>query len=217
MIKYALNNVYTKFHDFWIFVEFSRGFWSWLKWNFSNYQSSDRSMNRLECPNRSVDRFRRQDSREQKLAGSISRSIQVVWIDQWIDSARFNRLEPNSNRSKLLILAGKAWFQHLWTSLSLGNHSKPLKYICIHKKGVFVLKTRMEWLRKTSLKFRLRFVSNFEYLNLKTSKFGFPKGLGIPSHCWCNDRSYHHVFRGRDSLKTWKLFFMNLGRWLTFR
>ena len=74
----------------------------------------------------------------------------------------------------------------------------------------------MDWLRKAKLKFRLRFVSNFEYLNLKTSKFGFPKGLGIPSHCWCNDRSYHHVFRGRDSLKTWKLFFMNLGRWLTF-
>ena len=64
------------------------------------------------------------------------------------------------------------------------------------------MKTRMDWLRKAKLKFRLRCVSNFEYLNLKTSKFGFPKGLGIPSHCWCNDRSYVHVFRGSYSLRT---------------
>ena len=65
-----------------------------------------------------------------------------------------------------------------------------------------MMKTRMDWLRKTKSKFRLRFGFNIEFLNLKTSKFGFPEVLGIPSHFWCNERSYVHVFRGSYSLRT---------------
>ena len=64
------------------------------------------------------------------------------------------------------------------------------------------MKTRMDWLRKIKSKFRLRFGFIIEFMNLKTSNFGFPKGLGIPSHCWYNDRSFVHVFRGSYSLRT---------------
>ena len=44
-----------------------------------------------------------------------------------------------------------------------------------------MMKTSMDWLRETKVKFRIRFSFNSEFWNLKTSSFGFQGSLTIPN------------------------------------